>query len=790
MTTHPESPVVKAGIDVFEGDVDPVRRHFTDHDTAIASPRRCYLDIETDSRVPFSKKEEMRILSWAVVDHDTGETFDGLLDEWSDAAERRLIEALWTALNPYDQVCAWYGDGFDFPVIFARSAHHRLKTDARRWLWMDHKEAFQRFNMHSAESGEEKRSMKLEDIGQSVTGEGKTKAPQWVTDRFGDKSLGALSYDLWEAGGEFRKLLLDYNVRDTQLLRAIEHETGYLELFRTLCEVCRLFPNTASLNPTHQMDGFMLRLGKERSYHFPTKKFRENIVKFKGAFVMQPESLNAQWRAKHGMENGIARNVHVCDFSGMYPSIILTWNMSPDTKVPAPINGPIEPGTCRTPLTGISFRTGVEGILPMALRELIRLRKFWNDKKASLPPGTPEWHDADRRSTAYKVAANSFYGVIGSPFSRYFDRNIAESVTQAGVWLLKQTMGEAERRGFVSLYGDTDSAFIMGVERGVFAEFVQWCNEDLYPRLLKEQGCNVNEIKLAYEKEFDRIVFTSAKRYAGSYRHYKWKTTCTCTTAKGDPGSLDVKTMLCKDCGAKHDTLPPSRSKPEIKGLEYKRGDVLRMAATLQAETIDLLVGGLGLHDIGGGEVPTTDLERYHAKLSRVRQRILEGPLALEEVKLSKGLSKPLREYIAKPKLDGTPAAQPPQVQVAHILKARGQDVREGTRIDFFITDGAASPMKVAPAEDWQGECDRYHLWESLVYPATQRLLEAAFPTHDWAGWAKVRPPKVRSTKASRALVGQAALFETVPTVTKTPQPRVIQGGRHKDPGGTDAKAK
>ena len=429
MGSHPESPVVKAGITVYEGDVDPVRRHFAENDPVIATPRRCYFDIETDSRVPFSEKEKMRVLSWAVVCHDTGRQWSGVLEEWSDASERALLEGMWAALDPFDQLVAWYGDGFDFPVIFARSAHHKLRTDARRWLYLDHLEVFKKFNMHSAESGEEKRSMRLEDIGQSITGRGKLQTPEWVKERFGDKSMGALSYELWEAGGEFRKLLVDYNVQDTTLLRDIEMETGYLELFKTVCEVCRLFPITASLNPTHQMDGFMLRLGRQRGYRFPTKRFRENVVKFRGAFVMQPAVLDPVWRAKHNMEDGIARNVHVCDFSAMYPSIILTWNMSPDTKAfDGTVNGPIPTGMCRTPMTGVCFRTDVEGILPAALREMIRLRKFWNDKKASLPPGTSEWYDANRRSTAYKVVANSFYGVMGSPFSRYFDRYIAESV--------------------------------------------------------------------------------------------------------------------------------------------------------------------------------------------------------------------------------------------------------------------------------------------------------------------------------------------------------------------------
>ena len=752
--THPESPLARAGVEVLEGDVDPVRRYLTDRPVRLASPRRCYLDIETDSRVSFADKEKMRLLTWAVVPHGGGEPVSGVLAEDSDKAERALLEQLWRALDPYDQVSAWYGDGFDFPVLFARSKLHRLRTDARRWLWVDQLEVFRK--LHHGGDGDEKRSMSLESIGQAVTGRGKLESPPFVRERFGDKALGALSWDLWAAGGEFRDLLVRYNVKDAELLRGIESSTGYLDLFGAICGVCRLFQVTRSLDNLQQMDGYLLPRGRERGYHFPTKRHVEQAVKFKGAFVMQPRTLDAAWRKRRGMGDGIARDVHVADFSSMYPSVILSFNMSPDTKVAGPVNGPIPEGMCRVSLTGVCFRTDADGLLPAAIRDLMKLRVEWNDLKSKLAPGTPEWAHADQMSSAYKVMVLAFYGGVGSPFGRYFDRQIAESVTQAGVWLIKRAIEEVESRGWQVVYSDTDSTFVVGVGRQEFADFVGWCNAELFPGMLRGQGCRENAVKLAYEKEFDRLVLTSAKRYCGSVRHYKWTTTCCCTSAKGQPGALDVKGMRCRDCGATYERLPSIRSAPEIRGLEYRRGDVLKLAADLQARVIDLLVGGLG---VDPGTVPTADLERFHEALSHARERVLREPLAVEDVALSKALSRPLKDYAAKVKLDGTDAAQPPHVQVAKILRQRGRDVREGTRVEYFVQDGAASPMRVLPAEDWKGECDRYHLWDTLVFPATQRLLEAAFPGHDWEVWAKVRPAKVRAAckGSSRAEVTSLA---------------------------------
>lgn len=770
---HPNSPLVTAGLDVLEGDVDPVRRHFSDTGARIGKPRRCYLDIETDSRVPFSKKEEMRLLTWAVVCHDTGRVWNGCLSEDTDKAERELLSSLWATLQSFDQVCGWYLDGFDAPVLFARSRRQKASVDARRWLWADQLVVVQSF--HHGGDGEDKRSMRLEDVGQALTGRGKLKAPDWVTERFGDRSMGALSWDLWAAGGRFRELLVEYNVKDTELLRHIEQRTGYLNLFDAVCRVCRLFAETNSLQNTRQMDGYMLTLGRERGYRFPTRRYAAS-VKFKGAFVMKPATLDAAWRAKHRMTDGITRDVHVCDFSSMYPSIILSWNMSPDTKVYGPPNGPVPGGMCRSPLTGVCFENEEEGILPHAIRELSKLRKHWNDLKATLSPGSEAWEEAGHLSQAYKVVVLAFYGVVGSVFSRFFDRSIAESITQAGVWLIRQTMHEAEKRGWAVMYADTDSLFVTGVGRDEFAGFVRWCNEDLYPRLLAGQGCRANEVRLAYEKQFERLVMTSKKRYVGRMRHYKWTTSCTCDVAeeggKTRPGAFDLKTMRCRDCGAAREDLPPLRGAPEIKGLEFNRGDALEMASDMQADVMDLLVGGMGRVD----NVPTVDIERYHGYLSRIRQRVLEEPLALRDVRMSKALSRPLKEYAKKKKKDGDDASQPPHVTVAHVLKARGQDVGEGTRIEYFVEDGAASPMKVVPAEDWKGECDRYYLWESLVFPPTLRLLQAAFPESGWGEWEKVRPR--RETQAQEVARLQTGLFEEAkPVQSRRKKSAAGQGG-------------
>lgn len=726
------------GLEHFEADVDPVRRFFSETGAEVQKPRRLYLDIETDSRVPpnEARKGKARVLCWSLVDDKKMLVAANVLKLDSDEAEAQLLAALWSALDPFDQVVSWFGDIFDFPVVRIRSdiLGVRHKT-SDRWLWMDFAPVYERMNRNASDSGAEKESMALQNVAMSRLGHGKSEFDARKT------------WDAWAAGGAERQRMVDYCVQDTTLLAELNEETGYLDVNDALCAVGRLFADTRSANPTEYVDGFLLRMGVERGERFPTRKrFRdedEKREKFAGAFVMEPKCV------------GIERDIHVGDFSGMYPSIILTWNMSPETKVAVIQSGPIgRDDACRAPSTRQGFLVGSSGILPDALKRVREMRKHWQRRQAEAPAGSPAWLEAYRLSTAYKVIANSFYGVVGSPFSRFFDRTIAESVTQNGVWLIRRTIDEAERRGWEVVYSDTDSIFVRGPTREAFEEFVRWCNAELYPKLVADCGCRENYIEFAYEKEFARLVMVSAKKYVGLFRHHKWGTTCSCDVekrGKRQPGLVDVRTMTCRDCGKHHTEWPPLRGKPEVRGLEYRRGDVIRFARDLQYAAILKLMG----------EQSDEPLD-FAPMVEEARRRILQDPLAVEDVRLSKTLSKSLREYEPKKKTSGEDAAEPPHVQVGRLLKSRGEQVGEGTRVEYYVTDASSSPMRVAPAADYDGKPDRFYLWENLVYPGTQRLLEAAFPpgkgmtaeqlqARDWRRYERVRPRAERARKAPPA---------------------------------------
>lgn len=727
-----DSPLERAGCRAHEGDVDPVARYFADTGARIAKPRRVFLDIETDSRVPprLAAEGKARVLMWALTRPDET-SITGVLEEDTDAAEKVLLDALAKAMEEFDQVAAWNGDEFDFTALVERMKQRRVSVDWRRWVTIDQMVAFERMNMNASESGEEKVSLALGKVCQRLLGEGK------------DEFNAAHAYQEWAAGGERRATMVRYMIKDTVLQARLDKKTGYLDIHQAVSEVCRVFPNTHALHPTRFVDGYMLRLAVERGIHFGTRRFdsggEEKTEQFSGAWCMEPKA------------KGFVENVHVCDFKSLYPSIILTWNMSPDTKVwTCPVNGPIPPGVCRTPSNRKGFRTDAEGILPGALRELMRMRDVYKKRKKELPPNTPEWVDADRLSMGYKVAANSFYGVMGSPFSRFFDRDIAEGVTTTGVWLLQKVIAQAETPAWAlrCIYGDTDSGFIAGKAKSVeekerFADFVKSCNEDLFPTLTRDHGCVTNVIVLDYEKAFERMVFTSKKRYVGRFWHYGGK-----------------------------DATP--ETKPEVVGLEWMRGDANRMATSFQYEVIQLIAGP--------SREASLDVGLYVAACDRWRTKVFDTELTVDEVSQAKGLGKDVDDYEVKKKKDGTDSAVQPHVSVAKMLIARGEHVTPGNKIAYVIVDGSkekTNSLVCVPAADYDGtNVDRHYLWEHMVWPPVGRLLEACFPDHDWSSWERSLPPKNRKVAPGQTSLSLdvAVTVPRAPSRRKKPEPP-DQGG-------------
>lgn len=723
---------------MLEADVNPLRRLLSDHGSlnVSANPRLAWFDLETDSRCSFVEAVELgkaRVLCWSIGVLEGGEAklvASGVLEADTDVAERSLIEAFLLACRPYDVLMAWSGDGFDFPVIEKRAGKVRARPGGmvplwNRWCWLDCMEVFRKYHAHVHESGDEKMSLKLDSISQAVVGEG--KRPFQVS----------RSWEAWAAGGAERAALLEYNGQDTLLMPKIELKTGYVALHVAVCSVTRCFPDSRSLMASQQGDGFLLRLGEIHGHRWPTKRGSTEQAQYAGAFVMEPT------------RTGIIESVHVADFASLYPSIMRSWNISPETAL---WRNDVEPeqGSCRLPYSdSLRFSKAKRGMFPLALDELVARRAEYSKKGDAAEPGSEDWEHYRRLSGAYKIVANSFYGIMGSPFARFFSSAAAEAVTQTGAWLIKRVAGVSKKAGLDAFYGDTDSVFVSG-DGDAFSGVVSELNSGWAP-LMTDLGCAECHMKLEFEKSFSRLVLVSAKRYIGRYSRFKGK----------------------------------AANKIEVKGLEYKRGDSMRMTRQMQKELIDLLLGA---------DYPT--VERARALVAAWKQRVLVDDLTIEDIVLSQSV-KALDEYAERftiahcagpggktkcthsfgsteahkdsPKLCPrckTPrklASPPVHVRVAKILAERGEEIRSGTRVEYLIVSDEGERIEAVPARD-EGALaliNRDYYWTTRIYPPTARVLECAFPEEAWVETSAERKVRRKAEKvtANKGRVADLPLF-------------------------------
>lgn len=110
-----------------------------------------------------------------------------------------------------------------------------------------------------------------------------------------------------------------YNIQDVRLLRDLENKLGYINLLLTFCYGCRV-PFDQFNKTTRVLDGaFISELSKNKII-LPDVNRGIRDVKYPGGFVEDPQRGVHDWIVSY-------------DATSLYPSIMMGWNISPETKV-------------------------------------------------------------------------------------------------------------------------------------------------------------------------------------------------------------------------------------------------------------------------------------------------------------------------------------------------------------------------------------------------------------------------------------------------------------------------
>ena len=192
---------------------------------------------------------------------------------------------------------------------------------------------------------------------------------------------------------------------------------------------------------------------------------------------------------------GIYDNIAVMDFRGLYPSIIVSYNIDPFT-----MDKSAKDSDCFISPTGARFLKKSQGLVPSVVSWLLdyRINIKYELKKTS--KDDEKYKILEARSNALKILTNSIYGYLGYARARWYSRECAESTTAWGRKHIQETIDSAEKAGFEVLYGDTDSIFLLYKEKQSVLDFLEKVNKSLPEKM-----------ELELEAFYTRGVFVGKK---------------------------------------------------------------------------------------------------------------------------------------------------------------------------------------------------------------------------------------------------------------------------------------
>lgn len=343
------------------------------------------------------------------------------------------------------------------------------------------------------------------------------------------------------------KSLFSYNLQDANVTYKLFEKIwpDILEFVKIIKEP--IFNTTRSRMATHVENYIIHHL--DRFNEIADKKplgdeiaKRRSMEKYEGAFVYEPTP-------------GLYENLVMFDFTSMYASIIVSYNLSKSTH------------------EGNEKFSKKQGFFQELLSEIIEKRKKHKKEYAKNPSGMLR-----ARSNAYKLLANASYGYLAYFGSRYYCREAASSTAKFARENIKGVMKQIKEEGYTLVYGDTDSiAFLRGNKtKKQVLDFLEKLNKSL-PGIME----------LDLEDFYKRGIFVS--------------------TRSGEAGAKKKYALI------------DEKDKLKVRGFETVRRDWCRLARNLQNEILkEILETGneataLGVlrkyvENIKGGRVDISDL--------------------------------------------------------------------------------------------------------------------------------------------------------------------------------------
>jgi DNA polymerase elongation subunit (family B) len=291
---------------------------------------------------------------------------------------------------------------------------------------------------------------------------------------------------------------IEYNIVDVDLVVSMDEKLQFIELCRAICHA-GFVPYEDYMFSSKYLEGACLAYLKKKGLVAPNKpKDRKekmqalrdnNEEKFIGAYVKEPIVGKYDW-------------IYDLDLTSLYPSIIMTLNISPETKIgkisnwnpeewvrgvdknytivgkddtyeysSSELQEVIKDSNLGVAANGVLYNQDKPGLIADILdtwfKQRVEFRKLESQYGAA--GDTEKYEFYAKRQLVQKILLNSMYGVLGLPAFRFYDIDNAEAVTITGQTVIKKTAEMANIKYWKELgtkddynvYIDTDSIYMM-----------------------------------------------------------------------------------------------------------------------------------------------------------------------------------------------------------------------------------------------------------------------------------------------------------------------------------------
>ena len=419
-------------------------------------------------------------------------------------SEAELIGKFRETIDTYkpDILTGYFSDGFDLPYIKTRADKYKIKLD----IGLD----FSELRVKSAR-----------ETTVAVTGITHLDIFKFIKKVMGN-SLETTSYDLnavafelleekkhdvsladlpniWDSSHDNLEKFCEYNLNDSVLTYNLA-----VKMLPTITEIVKIVGipiyDVNRMGFSQLVEWYIMKQAQQFNEIAPNKPSYDEVQKrrlqtYQGAFVYEPKP-------------GLYKDIVVFDFRSLYPTILGSHNIGPDTIDCRCCEDSAKPTPDESERHW--FCSKRKGFIPILIEDLITRRM--RIKEIIKEEHGEKFAFLDARQNSLKLLANSFYGYLGFFGARWYSIECARGTTAWGRFYIHKVIDRAQKEGFVVLYSDTDSVFLTldGKTKNDAEAFAESINLEL-PGLME----------LEYEGFYPSGIFVSAKMGAfGAKKKY------------------------------------------------------------------------------------------------------------------------------------------------------------------------------------------------------------------------------------------------------------------------------